>query len=79
MCKKKKRVLIFLFFAIVAVLQAEAAKYIVVDTGQNTCYDNEGRISFPKPGRAFYGQDAQYESNAPSHRDNGNGTVSDLY
>ena len=50
----------------------------VVDTGQLRCYDNSRETLYPKPGQPLYGQDAQYEGNAPSYRDNGDGTVTDL-
>ena len=50
----------------------------VVDTGQDRCYDNRSAITCPSPGVAFYGQDAQHASRAPSWRDNGDGTVTDL-
>jgi len=52
--------------------------YVVVDTGQNSCYDNSELISYPEPGESFYGQDAQYNSNQPSYQNNGDGTVTDL-
>ena len=52
--------------------------YTVVGTGQTRCYDNRREIAPPKPGEPFYGQDAQHPGVAPSYRDNGNGTVSDL-
>jgi hypothetical protein len=48
------------------------------DTGQVKCYDNSKEILYPKPGQPFYGQDAQNEGNAPSYRNNGDGTVTDL-
>lgn len=50
----------------------------MVDTGQAECYDEDGPISCPREGRAFYGQDAHYQGLQPSYRDNGDGTVSDL-
>jgi hypothetical protein len=50
----------------------------VVDTGQSECYDNFRRITCPKKGRRFYGQDAQYDGLQMSYRDNGDGTVTDL-
>ncbi len=50
----------------------------IVDTGQVRYYDNSREIFYPTPGQPFYGQDAQYESNFPSYRDNGDGTVTDL-
>ncbi len=50
----------------------------IVDTGQVRCFNNSREIPFSKPGQPFYGQDAQYEGNTPSYRDNGDGTVTDL-
>ena len=50
----------------------------IVDTGQQSCYGNSGKISCPDPGQPFFGQDAQYAGRFPSFRDNGDGTVSDL-
>lgn len=50
----------------------------IVDTGQTGCYDNSRAIYCPEPGKSFYGQDAQYEGNTPSYRDNGDGTITDL-
>jgi len=52
--------------------------YRIVDTGQARSYDDRGEINDPSPGAAFFGQDAQYDGNQPSFRDNGDGTVSDL-
>jgi hypothetical protein len=52
--------------------------YIVVDTAQNKCYNNSREITCPRPGEAFYGQDAQYEGIQPAYQDNGDGTVTDL-
>ncbi|NQT74390.1 MAG: DUF1566 domain-containing protein [Chloroflexi bacterium] len=52
--------------------------YVIVDTGQKTCYDNSVAITYPEEGEAFYGQDAQYAGAQPNYRDNGDGTVTDL-
>ena len=52
--------------------------YPIVDTGQTECYGDRGEVEAPGPGRAFHGQDAQYVGLAPSYRDNGDGTVTDL-
>ncbi len=52
--------------------------FVVVDTGQDTCYDDSGSITCPAPGEPFYGQDAQYHGASPNYVDNGDGTVSDL-
>jgi len=52
--------------------------YVVVDTGQTNCYNNNSVISPPAAGQPFYGQDAQIQGRQPSYRDNGDGTISDL-
>jgi len=57
---------------------AAGLTYPAVGTGQTQCYDNFHAIPAPKPGQAFYGQDAQHPGRAPAYRDNGDGTVSDL-
>jgi len=48
----------------------------VPDTGQTTCYDDNGRlITCPNPGQGFYGQDGNYTINPPSYTkldENGN-------
>lgn len=44
-----------------------ADTFPVVDTGQALCYDAAGTMAAPLPGRAFYGQDAQYTRNRPSY------------
>jgi hypothetical protein len=51
---------------------------VIVDTGQEACYDNLKEIASPGPGEAFFGQDAHYVGNEPVYRDNGDGTVTDL-
>ncbi len=56
---------------------AATLSYPVVDSGQIQCFDNETAIEAPKKGEAFYGQDAQFERNAPSYTDMGNGCVKD--
>jgi len=50
----------------------------VADTGQDYCYDESKPVTPPKPGGHFFGQDAQYAGAAPSYRDNGDGTITDL-
>ena len=59
--------------------QSPALPYCIVDTGQIRSYNNSTEIQYPKPGAAFFGQDAQYNGNQPSYRDNGDGTVTDLH
>lgn len=58
--------------------KADHIKNPIVDTGESSCFNNSRKISYPKPGKPFYGQDAQYKGNSPSYRDNGDGTVTDL-
>jgi hypothetical protein len=62
-------------------LESTASDYIVVDTGQDHCYD-DGSIGLltpcPEPGDPYYGQDAQYTGALPHYMDNGDGTVTDL-
>ena len=52
--------------------------YPIVGTNQTTFYNNSDEISQPSAGQSFYGQNATYIGNAPSYKDNGNGTVTDL-
>jgi len=56
--------------AIAGLLAAAAAQgqgYVVVDTGQDRCYDDRDQIACPAAGQAFHGQDAQFDGNQPSH------------
>ncbi len=55
-----------------------ASEYPIVDTGQQRCFDNSREIAYPKTGSTFSGQDAQYQGNKASYRDNNDGTVTDL-
>ncbi len=57
---------------------AIAVRSRVPDTHQGSCFDNRGIISCPSHGEPFWGQDAQFIGAAPSYRDNGDGTVTDL-
>ena len=52
--------------------------YPIVGTNMKRFYGPNGEIPRPEPGEPFYGQDAQYPKLEPAHRDNGDGTVSDL-
>ena len=47
--------------------QRSSLPYCVVDTGQTECYDNHSKISPPKPGQPFYGQDAQFHGHPFSY------------
>jgi hypothetical protein len=51
---------------------------VIVDTGQDGCYDNSRKIPCPKSGEQFYGQDSQYMGNQPVYRNNGDGTIADI-
>jgi hypothetical protein len=55
-----------------------AAPVTIPDTGQERCYNNSRAIRCPGSGGSFFGQDAQYQGQQPSYRDNGDGTVTDL-
>lgn len=55
-----------------------ALDYPIVDTGQERCYENRREITYPESGSPFFGQDAQYQGNQPSYRDNSDGTITDL-
>ncbi len=61
-----------------AATPAGALPYRVVGTGQTSCYSDRGAIAPPAAGQPFSGQDAQHPGPAPSYRNNGDGTVSDL-
>ena len=55
-----------------------AESYPIVGSGQTKCYDATGEIAPPRPGQAFYGQDAQHPGPAPSYRVSADGlTVQD--
>jgi hypothetical protein len=58
--------------------ESNELNFTVVDTEQETCYDNSGEITPPQPGEPFYGQDAQYYGVEFTYVDNGDGTITDL-
>ncbi len=51
--------------------------FTLVDTGQNTSFNNYKTIPEPEIGQDFYGQDAQYQGNQPAYKDNQDGTITD--
>ncbi len=55
-----------------------ARSYVVVDTGQDRCYDEGREIPYPAETALFGGQDAQIVGQTPRYRDAGDGTVLDL-
>jgi hypothetical protein len=52
--------------------------YLLPDTGQAKCFNENGYITCPQAGQPFYGQDAQYLGPKISYQANGDGTVTDL-
>ncbi len=52
--------------------------FAIPDTGQVRTYANGGEIAYPERGTAWDGQDGQYAVHPPRHRDNADGTVTDL-
>lgn len=51
----------------------------VVDTGQETCFDDTASVDAPLPGEPFHGQDAQHERYSPAYVASEDGlTVDDL-
>ncbi|MCP5106860.1 MAG: DUF1566 domain-containing protein [bacterium] len=74
----KSKLMFLIVMTLIPFMSISAVKYPVVDTGQNRCYENGKEIPYPKENEPFSGQDAQYESNPPAYRNNGDGTVTDL-
>lgn len=55
-------------FGFILTFTAVAWASPVPDTGQTTCYDDQGNvITCPSPGQPFYGQDGNYNINPPSY------------
>lgn len=53
--------------------------YTIVDTGQKHIFSDRGQLkSIPRAGQNYFGQDAQYSTNPPKYKDNGDGTITDL-
>jgi hypothetical protein len=71
-----------LTFGVVALLWIGTASaqnsFEVVETAQESCFNNMSQITCPASGQPFYGQDAQYSGHEQSYIDNGDGTVTDL-
>ena len=57
--------------------QTDKVKYPIVDTNQTQFYGKSDEIKPPKPDKDYYGQDANFEGNQPSYKDNGDGTITD--
>jgi hypothetical protein len=69
---------ILLFICASFAFAGKKTKCVIVDTGQSKCYNNQGKIDYPKRGQAFFGQDAEYVGNKAAYKDNGDGTITDL-
>lgn len=51
--------------------------YTAVDTAQTACYDNRNEITCPAKGKAFYGQDAQFNKATSPFLNNNDNTITD--
>jgi hypothetical protein len=72
-------VLFGLISSAVSSAQQTSTTFIIPDTGQNQCYDNNGTvIACPAEGEHLAGQDASYQTTQPAYQDNGDGTITDL-
>jgi hypothetical protein len=80
--KSIKKIMMVLLFIILTVpqiySQTISIKYPIVDTGQKKFYGSSTEISKPNSDESFYGQDAHFDGNQPSYKDNGDGTITDL-
>ncbi|MCE2944843.1 MAG: hypothetical protein LW828_09020, partial [Xanthomonadaceae bacterium] len=66
------------FLAASVLASAGPARYAIVGTQQDRCYDIDGRtIPCPAPGQALAGQDAASGGRASSYIDHGDGTLTD--
>lgn len=68
-----------LTFSLIAPFTATAntLKYSIVDTNQKKFYGKMDEIKAPTQGKDYYGQDANFNGNQPSYKDNGDGTITD--
>ena len=73
----KKLFLTLVVFATVISAVKGQITYPIVDTGVKEFYSDKTKISEPKKGQPYYGQDANYDGNQPSYTDNGDGTITD--
>jgi hypothetical protein len=53
--------------AVLTVAELPTGAYPIVDTGQDTCFDDQVAITCPSAGDPFSGQDAQIDGNQPSY------------
>lgn len=76
--RRVKHILALATFSLAIQTTSAQLTYPIVGTNQTLFYDNSVEISKPKKGDPFFGQDANYIGNAPSYRDNGDGTITDM-
>lgn len=70
---------VLLISSAVSSAQQTSTTFIIPDTGQNQCYDNNGTvITCPAEGERLAGQDASYQTTQPAYQDHGDGTITDL-
>ncbi len=74
----KDTILIIIIFIIAHLTTSYSQNYLIIDTGQDKCYNDSLEITPPLPGETFYGQDAQFNNTTFSFQDNGDGTITDL-
>ena len=68
---------VLIIIGFVSINKNSVLTYPIVDTGVHTFYDDFFEIQMPALGTPFYGQDATYQGNEPSYKDNSDGTVTD--
>lgn len=73
-----RSVILLSLLAVCVQLAAAELPYVVVDTGQDKCFDVRRAIAPPAQGQPYFGQDAQHPGPKPAYKDNDDGTISDL-
>jgi len=73
-----QRSIILLVCVLCLMVGGVSAQFTFPDTGQPYCYDVSGASTpCPQVGEPLFGQDANYQRQAPSFTDNGDGTITD--
>ncbi|MFP4460147.1 MAG: DUF1566 domain-containing protein [Candidatus Zixiibacteriota bacterium] len=70
---KRLKPLFAALLLVIFITASFAVDYPIVDTQQESCFNNSSEISEPSVGSAFYGQDAQYDGNLPDYVISGDG------
>ncbi len=63
--------------ALAALATQGMGSFVVIDTGQDECYDDDDVITCPGAGEPFHGQDAQYDGTQPDYSLSGDGLTVD--